>query len=437
MATRMRSSLWTVALAWAAWAGAPTFGATLHVEPNHPASYSSIQDAIDAAKNLDTVVVHPGLYQEALNYKSKAITVRSLDPNDPQIVAATVVDGAGQHVVTFQYGETEHSVLRGLTLQGGGNGVRCGQSYVRPVIRQCVITSNKLDGINGGSPTVVDCTIAANTEEGIDAFVGEARGCLVMGNGKAGIYCVDGGSGKRASLANCVISGNKGFGVGGGPFSSVDVVNCTIVWNQQSGVWAGNSSAEVHVGNSIIAYNQSYGFEPYYSSLSKFTSSYNDLYANVSGDYRYAISARNDIRENPWFADNGYRDKSGIWHNGDYHLLSAAGRWDPLARAWVADPIDSPCLDRGDPNLPIGREPVPHGGRLNLGAYGGTAEGSKSKAAVGCRSYPTMDFNHDCKVDQADLDIFLEHWLECNLDPNDGCWPQGVPAAPVLPGVKP
>ncbi len=401
MGTRMRGSLGIVVLAWAVGAGTSIFGATLHVEPNHPGSYGTVQEAMDVAKNLDTVIVHPGLYQEAINYKAKAITVRSLDPNDPQTVAATVIDGAGQNVVTFQYGETGYSVLRGLTIQGGGTGVRCVQIYARPVIRQCVITSNKLDGINGGSPTVVDCTIAANLEGGIDAFGGDARGCLVMDNGNSGIYCVSSISGKRTAIANCVISGNKGYGINCDSFSLVDIVNCTIVWNQRSGVWVGNSSTEAHVSNSIIAYNLSYGFEPYYSGLSRFSSRYNNLYANVGGDYRYAISASHDLCENPWFADNGYWDQSGVWHNGDYHMLSVAGRWDPLARAWVTDLLDSPCLDQGDPNLPIGAEPAPHGGRLNLGAYGGTAEASKSKAAAGCRSYPAMDFNHDCKVESG------------------------------------
>ena len=421
MATRISSSFWIIVLAGAVWAGIPLSGATLHVEPNHPDRYSSIQDAIDVARNLDTVIVHPGFYQEAINYKSKVITVRSLDPNDPQIVAATVIDGAGQNVVTFQYGETQYSALRGFTIQGGGAGIRCVQSYARPVIRQCVITSNKLDGINGGSPAVVDCTIAANLEAGLDAFGGDARGCVVMGNGYSGIYCVSAISGKRMAITNCVVSGNKGHGITCDSFSLVDIANCTIVWNQRSGVWVGNASTEARVSNSIIAYNLSFGFEPYSSALSKFASHYNNLYANVGGDYRYAIAVPHDVCENPWFADNGYWDKSGVWHNGDYHLLSAAGRWDPPARAWVTDALSSPCLDQGDPNLPIGAEPAPHGGRLNLGAYGGTAEASKSKVAVGCRAYPAMDFNHDCKVDRADLDIFMQHWLESNLDPNDGC----------------
>jgi hypothetical protein len=79
-----------------------------------------------------------------------------------------------------------------------------------------------------------------------------------------------------------------------------------------------------------------------------------------------------------------------------------------------------------------------HGGRINMGAYGGTAEASKSEGPKPmCTKYPEMDFNHDCKVNQVDLDTFMQHWLECNLDPEDACWPAGVPQSPVLPDVQP
>lgn len=39
-----------------------------------------------------------------------------------------------------------------------------------------------------------------------------------------------------------------------------------------------------------------------------------------------------------------------------------------------------------------------------------------------CTQQPTMDFNGDCKVDFKDLAVFLESWLECNLDPPEACW---------------
>lgn len=39
---------------------------------------------------------------------------------------------------------------------------------------------------------------------------------------------------------------------------------------------------------------------------------------------------------------------------------------------------------------------------------------------------------HDGKTGQADLDIFLEHWLECGLDDPNACQPQATPAAPEV-----
>jgi len=39
-----------------------------------------------------------------------------------------------------------------------------------------------------------------------------------------------------------------------------------------------------------------------------------------------------------------------------------------------------------------------------------------------CTHRPAMDFNDDCKVDFKDLAIFMESWLECNLDPPEACW---------------
>jgi len=44
----------------------------------------------------------------------------------------------------------------------------------------------------------------------------------------------------------------------------------------------------------------------------------------------------------------------------------------------VIDGITSPCIDAGDPSSPVEDEPEPNGGRINMGAYGGTAEASKS-----------------------------------------------------------
>jgi len=64
--------------------------------------------------------------------------------------------------------------------------------------------------------------------------------------------------------------------------------------------------------------------------------------------------------------------------NGDYHLKSKAGRWDPSNKTWVQDNVESPCIDAGDPSSDVSLEPETNGGIINMGAYGGTAEASLS-----------------------------------------------------------
>jgi hypothetical protein len=71
-------------------------------------------------------------------------------------------------------------------------------------------------------------------------------------------------------------------------------------------------------------------------------------------------------------------DPNAVWIDGDYHLKSQAGRWYPVSESWVQDNVTSPCIDAGDPNSPIDLEPIPNGNIINMGAYGGTAEASKS-----------------------------------------------------------
>ncbi|MFH1747211.1 MAG: dockerin type I domain-containing protein [Planctomycetota bacterium] len=106
--------MWAVALALSA-------GAT-EIHNVYPSG--AIQDAIDAAESGDVVIVHVGVYtgvgNRDLDYLGKNITVRSTDPNNPEVVSETIVDcqqlGRG---VIFQTGETNDARLLGLTIRNG------------------------------------------------------------------------------------------------------------------------------------------------------------------------------------------------------------------------------------------------------------------------------------------------------------------------------
>lgn len=100
---------------------------------------------------------------------------------------------------------------------------------------------------------------------------------------------------------------------------------------------------------------------------------------------------------------------------GDYHLKSQAGHWDETTQAWIQDAVTSPCIDAGDPMSPVGFEPFPNGGRVNMGAYGGTDEASKSYFGKSpCETMVAGDINGDCRVGFRDLAILMQHWLEAH-----------------------
>ncbi len=69
--------------------------------------------------------------------------------------------------------------------------------------------------------------------------------------------------------------------------------------------------------------------------------------------------------------------------NGDFHLKSMSGRFNPISNEWVNDDVMSPAIDAGNPDSDFSNEIEPNGSRINLGCYGNTAEASKSKTDVG------------------------------------------------------
>ena len=99
----------------------------------------------------------------------------------------------------------------------------------------------------------------------------------------------------------------------------------------------------------------------------------------------------------------------------EYHLKSQAGRWDIAIQSWVIEDVTSPCIDAGDPISPIGHEPFPNGGIVNMGAYGGGVHASKSYfGTVPCETIVAGDINGDCKVNFLDFRLMALHWCQDN-----------------------
>ena len=70
----------------------------------------------------------------------------------------------------------------------------------------------------------------------------------------------------------------------------------------------------------------------------------------------------------------------------DFHPKSTVGRFLPGGGGPVADGVQSPTIDAGDPAAGAGSEPAPNGGRANQGSYGLTAEASETAPFIypGC-----------------------------------------------------
>ncbi|MDI9485329.1 MAG: right-handed parallel beta-helix repeat-containing protein [Bacillota bacterium] len=94
-----------------------------------PNQYGTIQAAIDASSDGDTIIVKPGTYLENLHLKGKNVTLRSENPLDPNVVASTIIDGqeAGA-VIRVDNDETE-VVISGFTIRNGTGVLVDGQHY--------------------------------------------------------------------------------------------------------------------------------------------------------------------------------------------------------------------------------------------------------------------------------------------------------------------
>jgi len=314
-----------------------------------PTDYPNIQAAVDAAVDGDTVAVTPGTYwgpgNSNISFKGKAITVQSTDPGDPQVVKTTVIDCQGSlstRGFIFQSGETSDAKVVGLTITGGNNflggGIYC-YNNSSPTISNCVITANSAVfgaaiavGNSDSRPTISACTITANS--------------ALVGGGA--IYCI----GSSPTIESCIIAGN--FAPRGGAIYSHNagqpvIANCTISANAAS-VFAGGvycfSSSNLVISNCILWGNTAASApEMLVGNVGAPASvdiSYCDIQGLTAGVVVNSGSTVNwgqgNINLDPLFAGSSQIDSTtGVYTEGDYHLLEDSGCIDAGDPAFVAD----------------------------------------------------------------------------------------------------
>ncbi|HUT04395.1 MAG TPA: right-handed parallel beta-helix repeat-containing protein, partial [bacterium] len=271
-----------------------TYAAEYHVKLDGTGDFTAIQEAIDVARDGDTIVVHPGTFYENIHFEGKNITLTSTDIWDRDVVEATVIDGqqlasvvtfagtedetcelsgftitngrtiddgASGSVVTFAGAENETCELSGLTITNGeiaGRGAGIKGQDAECNIRNCIITGNIATGsMSDGAGMDRCCGVISNCvikeNEILDASLYSDRAavsdcdaiiteCLVRDNKCNGMIWDDG------VMSNCIIRDNSGMGV---RMVSGIMFNCTITGNSGTGV----TCYEGIISNCLISYN--------------------------------------------------------------------------------------------------------------------------------------------------------------------------------------
>lgn len=336
-----------------------------------PKDYSTLQAAIDAAENGDTVLAAPQTYVENINFAGKAITVKS--SAGPQ---KTFIDGNQEGtVVSFESGEGNDAVLKGFTLTNGrgnssagfsrGGGLACRNSSSPTVIHNH-ITKNSA-GLGGGiyckdssSPVIVNNNISLNAADFIGGgiychtsspFI--ARNHIIKNTAEysgAGIYCTS----SSPSIINTIIRKNTS-GFRGGAIYCVSgcepsIVNTTIVQNTaELGGGIGCTESSPKVLNTILWKNNAPIGPEIWLGVPSSPSVLTIGYCNVlSGKASVHVETHSELR----------------WGEG---MIDA----DPLL---IKDHLSwrSPCINMGtNHNAPlkdIDGDPRPHMGTADIGA---------------------------------------------------------------------
>ena len=319
-----------------------------------PGDYPTIQAAINASKNGDTVIVADDTYNEKIIFPPDADnkTISLISENGAEV---TVIDGTGKSGSVVTFPENSNSTLDGFTItngstSGNGGGILIGANS-SPTIENCIITGNEAfagGGIscgNSSAPFITNSIIQNNSVTGgTDMSNGGGihlspsstptiTNCIIQNNtsdrngGGLAFNTAD-----EPLIVNCIFSNNTAA-VNGGAItfknSAPIITNCTFSNNSASSpggaIACSNPLPGTAVSNSIL-----WGDSPAEITCDANTISvtYSDIQGGGMGPGNPGIPGETtwpgtgNINADPKFVDE---------ENGDFHLLN-----------------DSPCIDAGD-----------------------------------------------------------------------------------------
>ncbi|MEO8085364.1 MAG: T9SS type A sorting domain-containing protein [Bacteroidota bacterium] len=222
---------------------------------NVPAQYATIQAAILASSNGDTVAVSPGTYFENINFRGKSIVLTSLFylTHDTAYISNTIINGSTPvnpdtaSCIILNSFEDSTTVIQGFTITGGA-GTKWFDIHGAGTFRE-----------GGGILTEFSsATIQFNIIK--DNFVNNTVGVSSTGGGA--IRCGDG----NLLIRNNTICNNQAYGYGGGIVSNycTATIQNNLIFNNSGGLVYGgggiwltgtNTNTQVNVINNTIVNN--------------------------------------------------------------------------------------------------------------------------------------------------------------------------------------
>lgn len=364
----------------------------IHVNPQGTGDYSTIQAAIDAATDGDEVVLAAaqGLYWGAgntnLDFDGKSITVRSEDPNDPSVVATTIISGrANARGFYFHSGEGPEAVVAGITIRHGyaagpfgrGGGIYiedssptirncvvqfCDVNYLAAgiyckhsdsLIEGCVIESNESNTVvggiycQGGAPRILNSVIRHNRAPAIGGLLLDEssvsiHNSLIVGNTATG----SGSSGGESGAIRITGTNNQ--------LVQVDIRHCTIAANSATEIGGGIHCvyhSNITISHCILWENHA----PLGAQIAIDDSSSPPLSVTVTVDHSDVQGGLPDV----YVGD----DNTFVWGDGNIDL-------EPALYGYYLLAADSPCVDAGDPTLVLADEVDVEGNPRNLDGDG-------------------------------------------------------------------
>jgi hypothetical protein len=348
---------------------------------NVPGTYTTIQSAINASSDGDTVLVETGTYFENINFRGRKIVVTSrfYQNFDLSYIQNTIINGStpvqpdSASCVIISGGADSTTVLQGFTLTGGkgtkwqdehaagryteGGGILI--AFSAPIIQFNIIKFNEAITTGGG--------ISGAGGGGIRFGDGNPRilNNVIMYN--KGFY----GAGVVVNYSGCIMKNNLIFGNYG-----------AANYNSGAGIWINNNNGttpKIIENNTIVNNNASAGTGGVYSGASYVSLRNNIIWGNsllqIGGspsvsycDVQGGFSGSGNLNTDPLFSDSNY-------------VLSAL----------------SPCIDKGDSStvyndpadslIPLNAR-YPSRGliRNDMGAYGGPGARTISNILIGFKN---------------------------------------------------